>query len=179
MRHRQLGSSELEVSEISLGSWLTYSDEVEFEQTKACIEAAFEAGINFFDTTNVYGRGAAEEAWGEILSERPGDSYVLATKVWGAMSDDPEDSGLSANQIPKQIDASLRRLQTDYVAGGGSGLGAAVAHMVSRGAHVAICGRRPEKAQWPPSRSGQAMPGCRTTSTPPQTGNAGHLYTVP
>ena len=115
MRYRKLGSSDLEVSEISLGSWLTYSGGVEFEQTKACTDAAFEAGINFFDTANVYGRGAAEEAWGNILSDRSRDSYILATKVWGQMSDDPADRGLSADQISKQIDASLRRLQTDYV----------------------------------------------------------------
>ena len=115
MRYRRLGSSDLEVSEIALGSWLTFSGGVEFEQTKACTDAAFEAGINFFDTANVYGRGAAEEAWGQILSKRSRDSYVLATKVWGQMSDAPADSGLSAPQIGKQIDASLRRLQTDYV----------------------------------------------------------------
>ena len=115
MRYRRLGSSELEVSEISLGSWLTYSGGVEFEQTKACTDAAFEAGINFFDTANVYGQGAAESAWGEILSGRPRDSYVLATKVWGQMSDDPADGGLSAAQIAKQIDASLERLRTDHV----------------------------------------------------------------
>jgi aryl-alcohol dehydrogenase-like predicted oxidoreductase len=112
---RKLGSSDLEVSEISLGSWLTFSGGVEFEQTSACTDAAFEAGINFFDTANAYGRGAAESAWGEILSQRPRDSYVLATKVWGQMSDDPDDRGLSAAQIAKQIDASLARLQTDYV----------------------------------------------------------------
>jgi aryl-alcohol dehydrogenase-like predicted oxidoreductase len=115
MRYRKLGSSDLEVSEISLGSWLTFSGGVEFEQTRACTDAAFEAGINFFDTANVYGRGAAESAWGEILSARPRDSYVLATKVWGQMSDDPADRGLSAEQIAKQVDASLARLQTDYV----------------------------------------------------------------
>jgi aryl-alcohol dehydrogenase-like predicted oxidoreductase len=115
MRYRRLGTSELEISEISLGSWLTFSGGVEFEQTRACTNAAFEAGINFFDTANVYGRGAAETAWGEILSGRPRDSYVLATKVWGQMSDDPADRGLSAVQIVKQIDASLERLQTDYV----------------------------------------------------------------
>ncbi len=115
MRYRKLGSSDLEVSEISLGSWLTYSGGVEAEQTRACTAAAFEAGINFFDTANVYGRGAAEAAWGEILSEHPRDSYVLATKVWGQMSDDSADRGLSAGQIAKQIDASLARLQTDYV----------------------------------------------------------------
>src|SRR6476619_1207035 len=115
MKFRRLGDSDLEVSEISLGSWLTYSGGVGREQTEACTEAAFEAGINFFDTANVYGRGAAEEAWGEILSRRPRDSYVLATKVWGQMSDDPSDRGLSGAQIAKQIDASLRRLQTDHV----------------------------------------------------------------
>ncbi len=115
MRYRKLGSSDLEVSEISLGSWVTYSGGIEAEQTRACTETAFEVGINFFDTANVYGRGAAETAWGEILSERPRDSYILATKVWGQMSDDPEDRGLSASQIAKQIDASLARLQTDYV----------------------------------------------------------------
>jgi aryl-alcohol dehydrogenase-like predicted oxidoreductase len=115
MRYRRLGSSDLEVSEISLGSWLTFAGGVGFEQTRACTDAAFEAGINFFDTANVYGRGAAESAWGEILSGRPRDSYVLATKVWGQMSDDPAEHGLSAAQIAKQIDASLARLQTDYV----------------------------------------------------------------
>jgi aryl-alcohol dehydrogenase-like predicted oxidoreductase len=115
MRYRTLGSSDLEVSEISLGSWLTFSGGVAFEQTRACTDAAFEAGINFFDTANVYGRGAAESAWGEILSGRPRDSYILATKVWGQMSDDPADRGLSAAQIAKQIDASLERLRTDHV----------------------------------------------------------------
>jgi aryl-alcohol dehydrogenase-like predicted oxidoreductase len=115
MRYRKLGSSNLEVSEISLGSWLTFSGGVAFEQTRACTDAAFDAGINFFDTANVYGRGAAESAWGEILSGRPRDSYVLATKVWGQMSDDPDDRGLSAAQIAEQIDASLERLRTDHV----------------------------------------------------------------
>jgi aryl-alcohol dehydrogenase-like predicted oxidoreductase len=115
MRYRRLGSSDLEVSEISLGSWLTFAGGVGFEQTRACTDAAFEAGINFFDTANVYGRGAAESAWGEILSGRPRGSYVLATKVWGQMSDDPADRGLSAAQIAKQIDASLARLRTDHV----------------------------------------------------------------
>ena len=110
---RRLGDSDLEVSEISLGSWLTYSGGVERDQTEACTRAAFEAGINFFDTANAYGRGAAETAWGEILSAYPRESYVLATKVFFPMSD--TDRGLSAEQIHKQLDASLARLQTDYV----------------------------------------------------------------
>jgi aryl-alcohol dehydrogenase-like predicted oxidoreductase len=115
MRYRKLGSSDLEVSEISLGSWVTYSGGIAADQTRACTDAAFDVGINFFDTANVYGRGAAETAWGEILSERPRDSYILATKVWGQMSDDPDDRGLSGSQIAKQIDASLARLRTDHV----------------------------------------------------------------
>jgi aryl-alcohol dehydrogenase-like predicted oxidoreductase len=110
---RRLGDSELEVSEISLGSWLTYSGGIEREHTEACTRAAFEAGINFFDTANVYGTGAAEEAWGEILSDYERGSYILATKVYFPMSE--TDNGLSAEQIAKQIDASLARLQTDYV----------------------------------------------------------------
>jgi aryl-alcohol dehydrogenase-like predicted oxidoreductase len=113
MKFRRLGDSDLEVSEISLGSWLTYSGGVGRELTEACTRAAFEAGINFFDTANVYGRGAAEEAWGEILSDYDRKSYVLATKIYFPMSE--SDRGLSAKQIEKQLDASLRRLQTDYV----------------------------------------------------------------
>jgi len=80
---------------------------------RACTRAAYEMGINFFDTANVYGRGASEEAWGEILSSYPRESYVLATKVYFPMSD--TDSGLSAVQIAKQIDISLKRLKTNYV----------------------------------------------------------------
>ncbi|MGC9221070.1 MAG: aldo/keto reductase family protein [Solirubrobacteraceae bacterium] len=115
MRYRRLGSSDLEVSEISLGSWLTYAGGVQFDQTRACTEAAFEAGINFFDTANVYGQGAAESAWGRILSAHRRDSYILATKVFFPMSEDPAERGLSAVQIERQIEASLSRLQTDYV----------------------------------------------------------------
>jgi len=113
MNKRRLGSSELMVSEISLGSWLTYSGGIGRDQTEACTRAAYEAGINFFDTANAYGRGASETAWGEILSQYPRDSYILATKVFFPMSD--EDKGLSAAQIHQQIDASLKRLRTDYV----------------------------------------------------------------
>jgi aryl-alcohol dehydrogenase-like predicted oxidoreductase len=113
MQLRRLGDSDLRISEISLGSWLTYSGGIEREHTEACTRAAFDAGINFFDTANVYGTGAAEEAWGEILSDYDRESYILATKVYFPMSE--SDSGLSAEQIAKQIDASLKRLQTDHV----------------------------------------------------------------
>jgi 1-deoxyxylulose-5-phosphate synthase len=113
MNLRKLGSSGIEVSEISLGSWLTYSGGVAREQARACVKAAFEAGINFIDTANVYGAGAAESLLGEVLADYDRSSYVLATKVYFQMS--PTDRGLSAAQIHKQIDASLERLRTDYV----------------------------------------------------------------
>src|SRR3984885_5967790 len=113
MNLRRLGWSDLEVSEISLGSWLTYSGGVEREQARECVDAAFEVGINFIDTANVYGRGAAEEVLGDVLAGRERSSYVLATKVYFPMSS--HDRGLSAEQIHKQIDASLKRLRTDYV----------------------------------------------------------------
>ncbi len=113
MRYRRLGTSDLTVSEISLGSWLTYGVGVETEAARACVDRAFELGINFIDTANVYGRGAAENFLGEALGRRDRSSYVLATKLYFPMSD--TDRGLSAAQVHKQIDGSLSRLRTDYV----------------------------------------------------------------
>src|SRR5919112_4913109 len=113
MELRRLGDSDIEVSTIALGSWLTYSGGVSREQTEACTRAAIDAGVTLFDTANVYGRGAAESAWGEILADYPRDSYTLATKVYFPMGG--RDRGLSREQIHKQIDASLGRLQVEYV----------------------------------------------------------------
>jgi 1-deoxyxylulose-5-phosphate synthase len=113
MQQRRLGDSDLQVSSIALGSWLTYSGGIGRERTEACTRAAFEAGITFFDTANVYGRGAAERAWGEILADYPRESFAIATKVYFPMS--TRDRGLSREQIHKQIDGSLQRLQMDHV----------------------------------------------------------------
>ncbi len=113
MRYRKIGASDLEVSVISLGSWLTYSGGVDEERTRACVDAAFDVGINFIDTANVYGRGESERRLGALLAERPRDSYILATKLYFPMSD--HDRGLSRAQVLKQIDASLSRLRVDYV----------------------------------------------------------------
>ena len=113
MKYRKLGDSDLEVSEISLGSWLTYGVGVEADRARACLEEAFNQGINFIDTANVYGRGAAETFLGEALQGHIREDYVLATKVFFPMSD--SDRGLSRAQIEKQLDASLKRLKTDYV----------------------------------------------------------------
>jgi 1-deoxyxylulose-5-phosphate synthase len=110
--YRRLGSSDLNVSEISLGSWLTYGGGVSNRQAEACVDRAFDVGINFIDTANVYGGGGAEEFLGEVLAKRPRDSYVLATKLYFPVNG---DRGLSREQVFKQIDLSLGRLRTDYV----------------------------------------------------------------
>jgi len=115
MRYRQLGDSDLNVSEISLGSWLTYGGGVGDDAASACVDAAFDSGINFIDTANVYARGGAEDFLGDVLQNRPRDSYVLATKLYFPMDDSGENQGLSRQQVEKQIDDSLRRLRTGYV----------------------------------------------------------------
>jgi aryl-alcohol dehydrogenase-like predicted oxidoreductase len=113
MKYRKLGASDLNVSEISLGSWLTYGVGIERERALRCVDRAFELGINFIDTANVYGRGAAESFLGEALAGRSRDSYILATKVFGDMGGG--NQGLSRAQIEKQLDDSLKRLKTDFV----------------------------------------------------------------
>jgi aryl-alcohol dehydrogenase-like predicted oxidoreductase len=113
MRFRQLGSSDLQVSEICLGSWLTYGGGVADDQAEACVATAFEVGINFIDTANVYASGRAEAFLGDVLADRQRESYILATKLFGPMPDG--GSGLSRGQVHTQIEASLRRLRTDYV----------------------------------------------------------------
>jgi aryl-alcohol dehydrogenase-like predicted oxidoreductase len=113
MKYRQLGSSDLVVSEISLGSWLTYGLGVDDSAARACLHRAFDVGINFIDTANVYGKGAAESFLGRALKGRHRSSYILATKLFFPMTD--IDRGLSARQVYKQIEDSLTRLNTDYV----------------------------------------------------------------
>lgn len=113
MKYRRLGKSGPEVSVISLGSWLTFSGGIEKRLAAACIHKALDLGIKLFDTANVYGRGAAETVLGEALTGIRRESFVLATKVFGAMSE--TDKGLARAQIAKQLDSSLRRLGVDYV----------------------------------------------------------------
>jgi 1-deoxyxylulose-5-phosphate synthase len=113
MKMRELGDSGIQVSEISLGSWLTYGLGVDAGAATACVNRAFDEGINFIDTSNIYGKGSAESFLGETLKGRPRTSYVMATKLFFPMTE--TDKGLSRAQIMKQIDASLTRLQIDYV----------------------------------------------------------------
>lgn len=115
MKYRRLGGSGLKVSEISLGSWLTYGGYVERDNAVKAIETAYELGVNFFDTANVYEKGAAEKVLGETLRSYPRESYVLATKVYGDMGTGPNDRGLSRKHITEQCHASLKRLGAEYV----------------------------------------------------------------
>ena len=113
MNLRQLGDSDLEVSEICLGTWTTFGGSLEDDAAIALVDAAFATGINFFDTANVYSQGRSEEVLGRAVAGRPRDSFVVATKLYGTMPDG--DRGLSREQVLKQIDASLGRLQLDQV----------------------------------------------------------------
>ena len=113
MKYRRLGDSDLNVSEIGFGSWLTFTDPQRKEAAIACVHRALDRGINFLDTANVYGRGAAESVLGEALAGIARERYVLATKLFFPMSD--QDRGLSRVQITKQLEASLRRLRVDYL----------------------------------------------------------------
>jgi aryl-alcohol dehydrogenase-like predicted oxidoreductase len=113
MRYRKLGASDLNVSEISFGTWLAFGEGEVRARHIACVRRAFELGVTLFDTANVYGFGEAEKLLAEALQGVPRDRYLLATKLWGPM--DNGDRGLSRAQVFKQIDGSLARLKTDYV----------------------------------------------------------------
>ncbi|WEG13203.1 aldo/keto reductase family protein [Pullulanibacillus sp. KACC 23026] len=115
MEYRRLGKSGLKVSEISLGSWLTYAGYVAEENAVNTIHKAYDLGINFFDTANVYMTGEAEKVVGKAIKKFQRDSYVLATKVFWPMGDGPNDRGLSRKHIMEQAHASLKRLDVDYV----------------------------------------------------------------
>ena len=113
MNLRRLGDSDLHVSEICLGTWTTFGGSLDDTVAHELVDLAFELGINFFDTANVYSAGRSEEVLGAALAKRPRDSYILATKVFAPAPDGGR--GLSREQILKQIDASLGRLGMDFV----------------------------------------------------------------
>jgi aryl-alcohol dehydrogenase-like predicted oxidoreductase len=115
MRYRRLGASGLKVSEVSLGSWLTYGGHVADRAAQACIHRAYELGVNLFDTADVYRQGAAERLVGSALRRYSRESYVLATKVYFPMGDGPNDRGLSRKHVVESCEASLDRLGVDYV----------------------------------------------------------------
>ena len=115
MQYRKLGRWGMQVSTVGLGSWLTYGGSVEAQTARECIWRAYDLGVTFFDTANVYMRGRAEEVMGTALADFDRTSYVLATKVYFDMGDGPNDGGLSRKHVVEQCHASLRRLGADYI----------------------------------------------------------------
>ncbi len=115
MEFRRLGRSGLKVSEISYGNWLTHGSQVEAEQATACVHEALEVGITTFDTADVYAATRAETVLGEALKGTRRDSIELFTKVYWPTGAGPNDRGLSRKHILASCDASLKRLQTDYI----------------------------------------------------------------
>jgi 1-deoxyxylulose-5-phosphate synthase len=113
LRYRQLGDSDLQVSEICLGTWTTFGGSLADDAAMALVDAAFDAGINFFDTANTYSEGRSEEVLGRALAARPRDSYVLATKLRARAPDGGR--GVSRAQVLHQIDQSLERLGAEFV----------------------------------------------------------------
>jgi aryl-alcohol dehydrogenase-like predicted oxidoreductase len=113
--YRHLGASGLEVSVVGLGSWLTIGNTVEAKAAHRLVRAAFDRGVNLFDTADVYNRGEGEKALGAAITGLPRHHLVLATKCFFPMSDKPNDRGLSRKHVHESLTASLRRLGTDYV----------------------------------------------------------------
>jgi aryl-alcohol dehydrogenase-like predicted oxidoreductase len=114
MHYRRLGYGPLEVSELSFGTWLTVAGGIGRAQAIRCIHAAVDHGITLFDTANQYGAGEAERVLGEGLKTYPRDRYLIATKLFFPVGDEP-DHGLSAAQIEKQLNRSLKRLGVDVI----------------------------------------------------------------
>lgn len=115
MKYRRLGRSGLKVSEISLGSWLTYGKSVEDNTAERTIKRAYELGINFFDSANVYEKGQGERVMSAALSSYPRESYVITTKAFWPMGEGPNDRGLSRKHVFEQLHGSLQRMKLDYV----------------------------------------------------------------
>ena len=115
MEYRRLGGAGIRVSEIALGNWETHGRGVGDDAARACVHAAFEEGINFFDTADVYAGGKAETVLGNILKDVKRSDYVLATKCYFQVGRGPNDRGLSRKHIMESCHGSLRRLQTDYL----------------------------------------------------------------
>ncbi|PWH20101.1 MAG: aldo/keto reductase [Anaerolineae bacterium] len=116
MEYRFLGKTGLRLSALSFGSWVTFGDQVNEDTAYACMKEAYEAGVNFFDNAEVYAKGKAEIMMGNIIKKAgwKRSDLVISTKIfWGG--EGPNDRGLSMKHIMEGMNASLRRLQMDYV----------------------------------------------------------------
>ncbi|NND81564.1 MAG: aldo/keto reductase [Gammaproteobacteria bacterium] len=116
MEYRQLGSSGLRLSALSLGSWVTFNKQVELESAQSLIKTAFDAGVNFFDNAEGYEAGQSEVVMGEAIARLglPRDEYCVSSKVfWGGRK--PTQLGLSSKHVTDACHAALKRLQVDYL----------------------------------------------------------------
>ncbi len=116
MPYRRMGNSGLKLSALALGGWTTFGASVKDENTiESILTAAYEAGVNFFDISDIYEKGEAERAMGRVFAKLPRHELVISTKVFWPMSDDVNDRGLSRKHIFESIDKSLARIGTSYV----------------------------------------------------------------
>ena len=115
MQYRTLGRSGLHLTTVGLGSWITYGGSVADDVARACIDRAWDLGIRFYDTANIYAAGEAERVVGAALRERPRDEYVLATKLFWPMGPTPNQRGLGRKHVMEQCALSLRRLGLEYI----------------------------------------------------------------
>ncbi|MDA8075517.1 MAG: aldo/keto reductase, partial [Actinomycetota bacterium] len=115
MEYHHLGRSGLVISALAYGNWITHGGQVEEETALACVHRALDLGITTFDTADVYAQGRAEEVLGHALEGQRRESLEILTKVYWPTGPGPNDRGLARKHILESIDASLRRLRTDYV----------------------------------------------------------------
>jgi len=115
MEYRQLGQHGLKVSELSLGAWLTFGEQIDEDTARECMLAAHEAGVNYFDNADVYAHGQAETVMGKIIKDLKRSDLVISSKVFWPMGSGPNDRGLSRKHIMESVHNSLRRLGTDYL----------------------------------------------------------------
>ncbi len=115
MEYRRLGKYGLKISELSLGAWLTFGDQIDQDTARECMLAAYEAGVNYFDNADVYANGQAELVMGKIIKELKRSDLVVSSKVFWPVGSGPNDHGLSRKHIVESVHNSLRRLGTDYL----------------------------------------------------------------
>jgi len=115
MNYRRMGRTGLQISSVSIGGWLTFGGSVDASNTHSIIRTAVDAGVNFVDLADVYANGAAESVIGDLLGEYRRSDLVLSSKVFGRMGAGANDRGLSRKHIVESVDASLKRLKTDYL----------------------------------------------------------------
>lgn len=115
MEYRNMGRSGLKLSAISLGSWVTFGDQIDAEMASNLIHRAYDAGINFFDNADIYADGKAEEVMGAAIKDLPRTSLVISSKVFWRTMPGPNGKGLSRKHIMESCEASLRKLGIEYL----------------------------------------------------------------